>query len=90
MIALDPRAEVLVVDGDGVALQGSQLLRLGAVPCAIVDFLFEPRNLDAVVDEMSALFGPPPEGSIRDAVVAQLVELRAYGLVVDDGELPAR
>lgn len=88
MIALNSHVEVLIVDDDGLALHNGELLRLGPVSCAIVEFLDEPRSLEALVVHLESQFGAPTAGSVHDAVVGQLVDLRSHGIVTDDGDLP--
>lgn len=77
MIERGDIVDLLVRDGESLALTERQCLRLSEVPTLILDFLAEPQSRAAIEAHVTAVFGPPPTGRLDEL----LAELAAQGLV---------
>ena len=86
LVSLADGIDVLVVDGEGLALRENSLLRLGPISAVIVEQLGDgPRSLGALAAELESRFGSPDGVSLEDAVQAQVAELRSQGVVASAG-----
>lgn len=81
MIERAELVDFLVADGESLALQGETVYRLGAIATVIMEAAERPVSVDTLVGLLEDRFGAPPEGTLEDAVEAQLVALREAGLL---------
>ena len=87
MIRRSDLTDFLPVDGESLFLLDNQVLRLGPVATLILELLGNgPVTLDQLTDELAAAFGTPPDGSLAEAVAAQLAALNDNGLLIIDEE----
>ena len=87
MIRCADLTDFLPVAGESLVLLDDQVLRLGPVATLILEVLGNgPVTLDHLTDELAAAFGTPPDGSLAEAVAAQLGALNDNGLLIIDEE----
>ena len=87
MIRRADLTDFLPVDGESLVLLDDQVLRLGPVATLLLEVLGDgPVTLDHLTDELAAAFGTPPDGSLAEAVAAQLGALNDNGLLIIDEE----
>ena len=77
--------DLLAVDGESLVLLDDQVLRLGPVATVVLQLLDDgPRSQAQLTAALEEEFGAPPDGSLRDAVEAQLNGLATAGLITRD------
>lgn len=81
MIRRAELTDFLVVDGESLVIRDETVYRLGHVATAIVALAAEETSVEALAAALEPRFGAPPEGTLEDAVEAQVSELRAAGLL---------
>lgn len=87
MIRSAPVTDLLAVDGESLVLLDDQVLRLGPVATVVLQLLDDgPRSQAQLTAALEEEFGAPPDGSLRDAVEAQLNGLASAGLITRDDE----
>ena len=87
MIRRSDLTDFLPVDGESLILLDNQVLRLGPVATLILEALGNgPMSLQHLTEELAAAFGAPPDGTLTEAVAAQLGALNDNGLLIIDEE----
>ncbi|HSO68672.1 MAG TPA: PqqD family peptide modification chaperone [Arachnia sp.] len=87
MIRRSDLTDFLPAAGESLVLLDDKVLRLGPVATLILEVLGNgPVTLEQLTDELSAAFGTPPDGSLTEAVAAQLGALNDNGLLIIDEE----
>lgn len=77
MIERGAIVDLLMREGECLALTEGRCFRLTEVPTAILDVLARPMTRAELESHVAAEFGPPPEGRLDEL----LAELAAQGLV---------
>ena len=73
--------DVLFVDGEGLALTETQLLRIGPIAVTVIEACEQPRTLQDLVSVCVDIFGPAPDGAAEALVTEALASLVAAGVL---------
>ena len=73
--------DVLFVDGEGLALTETQLLRIGPIAVTVIEACEQPRTLQDLVAVCVDIFGPAPDGAAEALVTEALASLVAAGVL---------
>lgn len=74
--------DVLFLEGEGLALTETQLLRVGPIGVTVIDACAQPRTLDQLVAVCLDTFGPAPEGAAEGLVIDAITSLVGAGVLV--------
>lgn len=75
--------DVLYAEDDALVLTDTELFRLSLVGRLIIEACEHGSSRDEIIAFLIAELGPPPGGSVEDAVDEVLGELLRAGVVVD-------
>lgn len=73
--------DLLVLDGEGLALYPDQFVRLGPLGTCLVAAAEAPRTIGDLADALTDAFGSPPDGDAVDATRAAVADLVAQGVL---------
>lgn len=73
--------DLLVLDGEGLALYPDQFVRLGPLGICLVTAAESPRTIGDLADALTDAFGSPPAGDAVDATRAAVADLVAQGVL---------
>ena len=80
-VRIEP-VDLLVLDGEGLALYPDQFVRLGPLGTCLVAAAEAPRTIDDLADALTDAFGsPPPDGDAVNATRAAIADLVAQGVL---------
>lgn len=73
--------DLLVLDGEGLALYPDQFVRLGPLGSCLIAAAEAPRTIADLAYALTDAFGLPPEGDAVDATRAAVADLVAQGVL---------
>jgi len=73
--------DLLVLDGEGLALYPDQFVRLGPLGTCLVAAAETPRTIDSLADALTDAFGSTPDGTALAATRAAVADLVSQGVL---------